>query len=282
VNDGGEWGVGGDGGHRIAGVHEVADAGEAAAEASTGVELRELLGLEAAAAADLEGEGVAEGEHDGGRCGGGEVEGAGLGGDGAVEGDEGGLGEGGGGFAAERDDGRAEVLEGGQEGEEFFGFAGGGEGEDEVAGGDHAEVAVEGLGRMEVVGGGAGGAESGGDLARDEAGFADAEEDEFVIARGGFEDLLDGGGEGRGHGAVEADGEGEEGAGLDADEVGGALGWGWSRHGQTGMMLAEQLPARTATQLPSRDTAPNGGTAETLRSLHLAINWWGWGRWRRT
>ncbi len=126
MDDVGEWGLGGDGGEVRAGVHEVADAGEAAAEAATGVELGEVFRLEAAAAADLEGEGVAEGEHDGGGGGGGKVEGAGLGGDGGVEGKDGGLGEGGGGFAAEGDDLVAEVLEGGQEGEDLLGLAGGG------------------------------------------------------------------------------------------------------------------------------------------------------------
>jgi hypothetical protein len=120
----------------------------------------------------------------------------------------------------------------GQQGEELVGLAAGGEGEDEVAGGDHAEVAMQRLGRVKEVRGRAGGAQGRGDLARDEAGLADAEEDELVAGGARLEDELGGAGEGLAHGAVEADGEFKQGAGLDADEVGRARGLGgWHRHG---------------------------------------------------
>ena len=94
---------------------------------------------------------------------------------------------------------------------------------------------MEGFAGMEEVGGGPGGAERGGDFAGDEAGFADAEEDDAVLVGCCFKNKLDGEGEGRLHGAIEADGEREQGAGFDADEFGGARGVG---HGYL-EMLAE-------------------------------------------
>ena len=96
-----KFGAGGDGGHaealgghlvddlrhlgggrdlreRVAGLHELTDGGEAAAEVAAGVQLGEVVRLEVEAAADVEGEGVAEGEHGrGGGCGG-ELVGAGF------------------------------------------------------------------------------------------------------------------------------------------------------------------------------------------------------------
>ena len=89
VDDLGHWSFGGDLREGFGGVHEVAYAGEADAEAAAGVEVGEVGGVEAAAAAEFEGEGVAEGEHDGGGGGGGEIEWAGFGGDADVEEDVG-------------------------------------------------------------------------------------------------------------------------------------------------------------------------------------------------
>ena len=174
---------------------------------------------------DGEGEGVAEGEHDGGGGGGCEVVRAGFAGDADVERDAGGGGEGGGRAAADGDEAGLEALEEGQEGEELFGFAACGEGDDEVAGGEHAEVAVEGFGGMEEVGGGSGGAEGGGDLAGDDAAFADAGEEDAVMCFRGGDEEVDGLGEGFCGGAIEAIGEIVEGGGFEADDLGRA-GWG--------------------------------------------------------
>ena len=127
--------------------------------------------------------------------------------------------------AAEGDERVGEALERGKEVEELFGFAAVGEGEDGVAGGDHAEVAVDGFGGVEEVGGSAGGAEGGGDLAGDDADFADAGEDDAAAVADAVEEEIDGRGEGGEHGGVEAEGEVEEGGGLDADEVGGWMAW---------------------------------------------------------
>ncbi len=139
-------------------MHEIADAAEALADAASGVEVGEVFGLPIFAPAEFEGEGVAEGEHDGGGGGGGEVERAGFGVDADVEEDVGGLSESAGGVAAEGDEGSGKALEGGEDAEEFFGLATVGEGEDGVAGGDEADVAVDGFGGVEEVGGGSGGA----------------------------------------------------------------------------------------------------------------------------
>jgi hypothetical protein len=85
VDDLRHWSFGDDLWESFGGVHEVAYAGEADAEAAAGVEVGEVGGVEAMAATEFEGEGVSEGEHDGGGGGGSEIEWAGLGGDADVE-----------------------------------------------------------------------------------------------------------------------------------------------------------------------------------------------------
>ena len=101
VDDLRHFGGGRDVGERVAGVHELADGGETAAELTAGVKLGEVVGLEVEAAGDVYGESVAEGEHGGGGGGGGELVSAGFAGDADVEGVGAGGGEGGGGTAAE-------------------------------------------------------------------------------------------------------------------------------------------------------------------------------------
>ena len=225
VDDVGHEGDGGDDGEVVAGVHEVADAGEFEAEAAAGVEIGEVLGGEAAALAEGEGEGVAEGKHDGGGGGGGKIVRAGLFGDGEVEREICGAGEGGGGVAAESDEREVEAMGDRKEGEEFFGFAAGGEKEEGVRGGEHAEVAVEGLGGVEEVGGGSGGAEGGGDLPRDQATFADAGEEERTAGSDGAFEEVEGRGEGLMEVGVETVSEGGEGGGFSGDDFcGGDVG----------------------------------------------------------
>jgi len=84
-------------------VHELADACEPLANAATRVQVGEVFRLPAAAAAYLEGEGIAESEHDGRGGGGCEIEGTGFGGDAGVEEDVARLGESGGAAAADGD-----------------------------------------------------------------------------------------------------------------------------------------------------------------------------------
>lgn len=115
VDDLRHWGGGGDLGECFARVHEVVDAGEALAEAASGVEFGEVFGFPAATSAYLEGEGVAEGEHDRRGGGGGEVEGAGFGVDAGVEDDVACLRESGGGAAAEGDELIGQAFEDGKE-----------------------------------------------------------------------------------------------------------------------------------------------------------------------
>ena len=199
-------------------MHEVSDAGEASADAATGVQVREVFGSPTAAATDFESERVAESEHD--RCGGGgsEVEPAGFGGDAGVEKDVAGLGERGRGAAGERNERDGEALERGEQAEEFFGFAAVGEGDDGVARCEHAHVAVDGFRGMEEVRWSAGRTEGCGDLAGDDAALADAGDDDAALACRCCDELIDRLGEGREHGGVEAEGELVEGGGLDAHE----------------------------------------------------------------
>jgi hypothetical protein len=111
--------------------------------------------------------------------------------------------------------GRGEQLE------ELFGFAGVAQGDEDVAGGEDAEVAVEGFRGMQEMRGRAGGAEGGGDLAGDEAGLADSGEDGAVAGAHGLGEELGDAVEPVAHGAVEALGEEFERGGFDADELGG-------------------------------------------------------------
>jgi hypothetical protein len=202
------------------------DAGEAFAEAASGMEFGEVFGLPASAAAYFEGKGVAEGEHYCGGGGGSEVQWAGFGVYSGVEDDVAGLREGGGCAAAEGDELVGQPLEDGKEIEDLFGLAAGREGEDGVAAGEHSEIAVDGVGRVQVVSWCAGGAEGGRDLAGDDAALADAGDDDAVLAGDTAEDEVGGGVEGGEHWAFKAEGEGVEGGGFDADEVGGLDGFG--------------------------------------------------------
>ncbi len=220
VDDLGHGGGGDDLRDGVAGVHEFANACQAASDAASGVQVCEVFCAPSAAATGFKSKGIAEREHDGGRSGGGEVERAGFAGGAGVEEDVCGLRKRGGAAAAEGDEGCVEALENGEEAEELFGFAAVGEREDGVPGGKHAEIAVYGFGSVEEVSGCAGGAKGGGDLAGDDAAFADAgDDDAFGV---GLEEEFDGGGEGSREGAVEAVGELVERRGFDAHELGGA------------------------------------------------------------
>ena len=98
-------------------MHELSDSGETSAEATAGMKVGEVFGSPATATADFEGERVAEGEHDCGGGGGGEIEGAGFGGDAGVEEYVAGPGKRGGGAGGERDECDGEALERGEKAE---------------------------------------------------------------------------------------------------------------------------------------------------------------------
>jgi len=179
----------------------------------------EVLRTPAASPADLKGQRIAESEHHGCRCSGREIVRAGFGGHAGVEYDVAGLSEGGGHASGECDEVVSESLEEREESEELFGFAACGQGDDRVSAGEHAEVSVHGVGRVEIVRGSSGRAERGGDLSSDDAALADSGDDDAVFAGDGVEKQVDGLGEGREHGAVEAKGELKEGASLDAHKL---------------------------------------------------------------
>lgn len=172
-----------DGGNVLARTHDVLNVDEqAAAEGSARMAAREVLLREALGGEGRNGERVAEGE----RCGRGrgrrQIERAGFAADVAVEMHIGVLGEAGVRVARDGDERRALALERGDDGEKLVGFAGVRDGEHDVVGRDHAEVAVGGFSGMDEVGGGARGGKGGGELAADVAGLAHAGHDQTALA----------------------------------------------------------------------------------------------------
>ena len=107
-----------------------------------------------------------------------------------------------------------ELPKGGQETENLLGLAALGEGEDDVACADAAQVAVDGFGRVQGEGARAGGGEGGGQLLADQAGLAHAGDDDAAPA---LEDEAGGGGDGE----VELFADAVEGVGLDAQNFPG-------------------------------------------------------------
>ena len=183
---------GGDG-VAVAGAHDVADAEkERAADGTGGMMLGEFFFGETAGVEEGHGEGVAEGEHGGGAGSGREIERAGFLGNFDVEDEVAVAGEGGFGRGGETDDGDGKALESGEEIEEFLGFAGVAEREDDVAVVEDAEVAVERIDAVEDDRGGAGAGEGGGDFLADVAGLADADDDDFALGAEGAGDGVDG------------------------------------------------------------------------------------------
>ena len=207
-----------DGGEGIAAAHDIGDFGEeGTAEGSAGVVAGEVFFFESAGLEEDHGEGVSEDEHGGGGGGGGEVEWAGFAFDAGVEGLVGVAGESGVLSAGEGDEMDAGSFEEGEEVEKFGGFAGLGEGEDGVAIGDEAEVAVEGVLGIEDDGGGSGGVEGGGDFVADVSGFSDADDDNFALGVEGCAEDIDGGGEA----GAEAGGHGFDGFDFEVDDGAG-------------------------------------------------------------
>ena len=119
-------------------------------------------------------------------------------------------------IAGERDEGDFEALEGFEEIDDFLGFAAVGDGEERVAAGEHAEIAVEGFGGMKKKGWRAGAGEGGGDFAADEAGLAHAGDDDAAFA--GEEEI-----DGVDEGGVEAREDILDGLGFDAENAAGGV-----------------------------------------------------------
>ena len=110
--------------------------------------------------------------------------------------------------------------------QELFGFARVGQRDDHVARADCTQVAVQGLNRMQEGGGRACGVERGGHLAGDDAGLADAGDDDVAAVGGAGSKQRQGLLKRWLHGGIEALGELGEGLGFNADE----LGWGFGLH----------------------------------------------------
>lgn len=163
--DGGGEGDFGEGG---AGAHDVADAGEEEfSQTAAGVEFGEVFGLKAAFLEQDHGEGITEAEHIGGAGGGGELEGAGFLFDVGVEDDVAVFGKGGAWHSGDGDDESGSFFDVGEKADHFGGLARIAEGDDEVAGGEESEVAMEGILAAEVDGGGTGAVEGGDEFLAD-------------------------------------------------------------------------------------------------------------------
>ncbi len=200
-----------------AGFHEIAHALELAAEGAVGVAEGEVAGLKTALFEENNGEGITHGEGGGGGCSWGEVEGADFAVDLDVENDVGFEGEAAFEVAGHGDEEVFVALKEGDAGDDFFGGAAVGEGEDDVVGLDHAKVAMEGFTRVNVEGGGAGAGHGGCDFAGDEAVFAHAGEDHAAAA-------VEDGGDGGVEAVADAAGHGLKGADFLLDDFLAALG----------------------------------------------------------
>lgn len=172
-----------DEGKVVTGPHDVSDAeGETLAEGARGMVAGEVFGTEPAALHDGDGEGVGKGQHDRGARRGGEVVGAGFAFDGAVEGEVHHAGAGAVEAAGHEDGGRADRLDGGNDVEEFTGFAAVAVQKNDILRRDHAEIAVHGLGGMKEKGRGSGGGERAIRLAGNVAALANAASDDTTPA----------------------------------------------------------------------------------------------------
>jgi hypothetical protein len=211
------------GGNGFGGMHELCDGGEAFAELTTWMQLGEVLRLEVEASADVDGEGVAEGEHGGCGRGGRELVVAGFAVDGDVQRDGAGCGERGAGAAGDGDERYAEAWKDGQEAKELFAFAGVGEREENVSAGEQAEIAVQRFGGVEEGCGRSGRDESCGDFAGDEAAFADACDDDAMAGAGAAGEQGSGVVEGFALRAFKALGELLERGGFDTDDLCGRI-----------------------------------------------------------
>ena len=99
------------------------------------------------------------------------------------------------GVAAHRDDVDLKTRDRRQNPQHFFRLAAGAQGEDDVAIGHHAEIAVQRVERIEHDRGRTGAGEGGGDFSADVSGFPDPEDDDLAARFDRFFDQLDRAGE---------------------------------------------------------------------------------------
>jgi hypothetical protein len=183
-----------------------------AAERSARVRAREILRGEAAGVEQRQRERVAQREGRRRARGGREVVRAGLDVDRGVQVSVGGLRERRALVAGEREELRALPLEVRDQLDELVGLAGVRQHHHDVAGGDHAEVAVLRFGRMDEERRRAGRRQRGGELGRDVAGLADARHHHAAPALQDQRDRVD-------EGLPEAPGQRDDRVGLDREHV---------------------------------------------------------------
>ena len=168
--------------HGVAGVHQVFYAKKFVAQAPSGMESGEIVGLEAATFEKGNCEGIAEGHSDGGAGSWSEVKGAGFFFDADVENNVAGASQSGFGIAGESDDAHLQTLQGLEEIQDFLGFTTVADGEQRVTASEHSQVAMERFGGMKEKGRRAGAGESGRNLAGNQARFAHTGDDDAAFA----------------------------------------------------------------------------------------------------
>ncbi len=164
--------------HRLAGMHDVADPQQVAAELAARMEGLEIGGRKALAFEERNRQRVAERHHHRRRGGRRQAHRARLGGARQRQHDIRGFGEARPGAAGDRDQRDLEPAGIGDDIGEFAAFAGIGQRQDRVVDADHAEIAVACLRRVDELSRRAGRGERRGDLARDMPAFADAGDDQ--------------------------------------------------------------------------------------------------------
>ena len=158
---------------QIVGAHDVLGGGEKTfAEFTSGMKLSEVFGLEVSHLHEGNGQGISHGQCGSGTARGCEVEGAGFFGYFysdvcvAIFGQERLW------VAAHADDGNIAAQDSGDEAEEFVGLSGVAQGEDDIVGGHHAEIAVVDVKWVDEEGWCAGAGEGGSDFSSDVSAFA--------------------------------------------------------------------------------------------------------------
>ena len=162
-------------GDGVALAHDVAHMREqATAQGAARMGAGKVFGLEAARIEQSHGQGIAQGQLGRGAGGGRQIQGAGLFGHTAVQHNVGVMGQGGVQAACDGNQGNAQALEHRQNGGQFIALAAVGQGQHQVLGLHHAQIAMAGLGRMHEQRRGSGGSQRGRHLAANVAAFAHA------------------------------------------------------------------------------------------------------------
>ncbi len=158
-------------------MHQLRHGGQLRAQFAAGMKGAELIGLEITLLHQGHGQRIPQGQRQRGGCGGGHAHRAGLGGGGQQELVIGRCHQRAAGAGRNPHQGDREPPRMGQHIAQLLGFAGIGDQDADILGGDHAQIAMAGLGWVDKMRGRTGRGKGGGHFARDVAGFAHAGND---------------------------------------------------------------------------------------------------------